>query len=114
MDHRIFHEEKKSFWNQLEVMNTISARNKPSKFGSIVKIVSPGIYHYADEIGVDDDTWYLIGEDIWIRNDSCKIYPKSDENDDKRTNYVCFVAPKDDVYYIRLKKNEKIYYEKRD
>jgi len=114
MDNQVFCDEKNISFDQIEVTHTISARDKPSKFGVIVKIISPGIYRYTDSIGVDDVMWYLIGENIWIKNDSFKVYPKSDVRKENEMNYVCFVAPKDDIYYIRLKKNEKIYYEKRN
>lgn len=95
--------------NKIEVSKTISAREKASKASKITKIIKPGIYNFVNKINIENTNWYMLEENTWIKEDDSL---KTREN--YKTDYECFIAPSDGTYYIKLKKNQKLYYEKRN
>ena len=108
--------------NQIFVKNKyLRCRKEPN--GEILGYIDLGIYNYYDVTLKGDYSWYKIGDNKWIANtDDIEVYkvepiidppidpPNPDEPIDNK--YKLFKAPKEGIYYINMKKNETLYYEK--
>lgn len=96
--------------DQAQVINKyLHIRTDPSLTATILGFVNLGYYNIIDTKVNDGYTWYKILNDKWIANTEDVIYHKKEEEKDKYKEFIC---PKDGIYYIRLKKGEKVFYPK--
>lgn len=125
---------------QVDYNDNLRIRKSPSLSGEILGILNAGIYNFTEEKDVDDYKWVKIGDNMWVactsmsrileiekeeieNNNSTidRLNKTIQELEDKisllekqEQEYKYFVAPKEDIYYIRLKKNETLKYLRRD
>ncbi len=112
--------------NQIEVINGfLRCRKEAGLNGEILGYIDYGIYDYIDTKEIDGYTWYNLefGYIAGTKEDTI-VYNKEKDDKDKKIeeltekikifeeNYKQFVAPYDGLFYIKLNKNEKIYYPK--
>ena len=97
--------------NQIEVVGEfLRARKGAGTNQTILGYIDFGIYDYIETKTSNNYTWYNLGfcyvagtkEDTIIYN----------KDNDFLDNYKTFIAPVDGLFYIKLKKDEKIYYPK--
>lgn len=103
--------------NQVEVVtDLLRCRTSPNLKGNVLGYIDYGIYNFLEEQETDGYKWYKIDDNKWIANDnnSFKVYYKNETPKIDINNYNNFIALKDDYYYIYLKKDENIYYPKKN
>lgn len=112
--------------NQIKIIEKyLNCRVLPSLNGKKLGYVELGYYNVLDSKKSDGYTWYKIDNNKWVAgvNNYLIKYLLSKKNnviDDKNNavlsntneldNYSYFIAPKDDYYFIKLKKDEKLYF----
>lgn len=118
------------------IKEKLNCREDSSLTSKVIGYIDYGYYDVLDVSINDGYTWYRIGDKMWIASldDYLEIYLLDDNCEDiKKENVLLkeqvltqkkiiedllknnnklnsFVAPKDDYYYIYLKKDESIYY----
>lgn len=125
---------------QVDYNDNLRIRKSPSLSGEILGILNAGVYDFTEETDVDDYKWVNVGDNMWVACTSMsrilEIEKEEIENNNstidelnktiqeledkisllekQEQEYKYFVAPKEDIYYIRLKKNETLKYLRRD
>lgn len=125
--------KKDEFKNQLKVnVNNLNVRLNPSTDAPIIGLAKyNGIYNYYESKLLGDYTWYKIADNEWLANKDnwCTIYLKKENLDEieklkdeinslkeiiknlkEDQHYKVFITPKNGLYYINLKKNQKLIY----
>lgn len=103
--------EKDSNKNQIKVVGEyLRARKEAGLDKQILGFIDYGIYDYIEKIEKDNYTWYNLGFCYVAGTKEDTIIYNKDNN--FLDNYKTFIAPVDGLFYIKLKKDEKIYYPK--
>lgn len=105
--------------DQIKVVGRmLRCRKNPSLNGEILGYIDYGIYNILETKENDNYTWYKIGDDKWIAgviedvNLMLTSPPKKEPDNIDLTNYNKFIALEDDYYFIKLKKDEVVYFPK--
>ena len=105
--------------DQIKVVGRmLRCRKNPSLNGEILGYIDYGIYNILETKENDNYTWYKIGDDKWIAgviedvNLMLTSPPKKEPDSIDLTNYNKFIALEDDYYFIKLKKDEVVYFPK--
>lgn len=103
--------EKDNTKNQIKVVGKfLRARENAGLDKQILGYIDYGIYDYIGKIEKDNYTWYNLGFCFIAGTKEDTINYEKEDN--CFNNYKQFIAPQDGLFYIRLKKDEKIYYPK--
>ncbi len=97
--------------DQVEVINE-GLRCRENHNGNILGYVDLGLYNVLETVVDGGYSWYKIGNNRWIANtEDVKFYKKDEEVVvDPCKEYKVFTAKEDGIYYINLKKDEKVLY----
>lgn len=130
--------DKRQF--QVDYNDNLRIRKSPSLSGAVLGILNAGVYDFTEEKDADGYKWAKVGDNMWVACTSMsrilEIEKEEIENNNstidelnktiqeledkisllekQEQEYKYFVAPKEDIYYIRLKKNETLKYLRRD